>query len=107
LDIQVFYFIKLKGNFGNEKIYKIFSRIEFNETMMKKYFHSYNISSVILKLQYAYPDLSPTNKSEWHPIELDDNFYYINSMESIISTIETELISSKNIALKIFNKYFF
>jgi hypothetical protein len=55
---------------------------------------------------YAYPIYAPPQTPErWHPIQVSDGIYYINAFESIISTIETELISSKNVALLLAKKH--
>lgn len=38
---------------------------------------------------------------EWHPPKLGDNLYYVNSFESVVSTMETEMISARNVSLLI------
>lgn len=43
----------------------------------------------------AYPKLKPQKTV---PIILSKNLFYVNSFESLISTMETEAISGKNVA---------
>ena len=49
---------------------------------------------------YAYPVLDPLPAGvRFPPLILDDsNVFYVNAMESAFSTIETEMISGRNIA---------
>ena len=49
---------------------------------------------------YAYPVLHPVPVDKKFPSILldEDNVLYVNAMETAFSTIETEMISGKNIA---------
>ena len=47
----------------------------------------------------AYPVLNPT--SCWPPFVPQEGFVYVNAMESMVSCMETEIISAKNAALYI------
>ena len=43
----------------------------------------------------AYPVLNPT--AEWPAFRLQRGLYYINAMESAVSTMETEVVASRNV----------
>ena len=47
----------------------------------------------------SYPILKPKNIQP--PVKLHNNIYYTNSVESVVSTMETNLISAKNVSLLI------
>lgn len=50
---------------------------------------------------YAYPVLSPIPETQpFPPIVLDESegIFYVNAMETAFSTIETEMLSGKNVA---------
>jgi prenylcysteine oxidase/farnesylcysteine lyase len=44
----------------------------------------------------AFPRLDP--RVEFRPFKFADGLYYVNAMESIVSTMETEVIGSGNVA---------
>lgn len=90
---------------SGDTIYKIFSKNEVTESELYDYFSEFKW--VHRDWFYAYPKYyNLTTEKDWHDIEFDTNIYEINSMESIVSTIETEIISSKNIALLITKKFY-
>lgn len=43
----------------------------------------------------AYPLLNPT--TDWPPFRLAPALYYVNAMESPVSTMETEAIGARNV----------
>jgi prenylcysteine oxidase / farnesylcysteine lyase len=77
--------------------YKIFSSSERDDNFIEKYFR--NVDWKFKHSFLAYPMLTTINEDQIQPAKLDDNLYYVNSMESVISTMETEMISSKNVAM--------
>lgn len=51
----------------------------------------------------AYPELTPT--THWGPFEVDDNLFYTNSMERLVSTMETSMVAAKNVATLVLQKW--
>jgi len=78
----------------NRHVYKIFAHKELPQSYLDEMF--INHSKLVYHVWSAYPILKPT--TEYPPIELDENLYYLNAFEQSISTMETETIASKNIA---------
>eukprot|EP00026_Physarum_polycephalum_P003584 Phypoly_transcript_03597.p2 GENE.Phypoly_transcript_03597~~Phypoly_transcript_03597.p2 ORF type:complete len:256 (-),score=43.04 Phypoly_transcript_03597:59-826(-) len=73
---------------------KVFSRTPLTEETINSVF--VNGTVVYKKLIHAYPILRPPTR--FVPFELAEQLYYVNAMETAVSTIETETISAKNIA---------
>jgi len=55
--------------------------------------------------EYAYPDLVPFKPENLPEFLIADNIYHINAMESVVSTMETSIISSRNIVNLIEEKF--
>lgn len=51
---------------------------------------------MISSAQWKSPVLTPT--TTFPPIKLDKGFYYVNAFDSVISTIESSIISGRNVA---------
>eukprot|EP01080_Neovahlkampfia_damariscottae_P008818 gene8818-768_t len=83
--------------YDDHNLYKVFSTSERSDEFINHYFTK--VSWKFKHWFYAYPMLKPISKDEIQPSKLDENLYYINSMEAVVSTMETEMLSSKNIAL--------
>ncbi|OUM55692.1 hypothetical protein BVG19_g5269 [[Candida] boidinii] len=87
-----------------EYIYKIFSMQELDISTVTSFFknkrsskNDIEINNFYHKHWYSYPILKPITK--FNEFELDsDGFYYLNSMESFISTMETSALAGANIA---------
>ncbi|GME77677.1 unnamed protein product [[Candida] boidinii] len=87
-----------------EYIYKIFSLQELDISTVTSFFknkrssnNDIEINNFYHKHWYSYPILKPITK--FNEFELDsDGFYYLNSMESFISTMETSALAGANIA---------
>ncbi|KAJ3489421.1 hypothetical protein NLI96_g2134 [Meripilus lineatus] len=75
-----------------EFLVKIFSKERVEDEQLTNLFGE--VGWVYRKLWEAYPVLKPT--SEFPPVKLDRGFYYVNAFEPLISTLETETISSRN-----------
>jgi prenylcysteine oxidase / farnesylcysteine lyase len=82
---------------NGSRYYKIFSASERDDNFIEKYFR--NVDWKFKHSFLAYPMLKTMKENQIQPAKLDDNLYYVNSMESVISTMETEMISSKNVAM--------
>lgn len=78
---------------GKEEIYKIFSTRPLDEMTLSRIFSRY--SDVERWIWHAYPVLTPMK--EWPPFRLGERLYYVNGMESAVSTMETEAIAAKNV----------
>ncbi|MDI3341634.1 MAG: FAD-dependent oxidoreductase [Sphaerobacter sp.] len=74
-------------------IYKLFSRAELDEELLARLFRD-RVQTERLVWQ-AYPVLHPVK--EWPGFVLHPGLYYVNAMESGISTMETEVIASRNV----------
>jgi prenylcysteine oxidase/farnesylcysteine lyase len=76
-----------------ENIYRIFSRQKLTEDLLNKLFwERVETKQVVWD---AYPVLTPA--ASWPSFILDQGIYYVNAMESAISTMETEVVGSKNV----------
>lgn len=86
-------------------VFKLFSHKKISDSMVKSLFPGVQmITSHRWDRPGSYPILSPSvsPSEEWPPVVLDNHLlYYTSSMESVVSTMETSLISSMNIALLI------
>ncbi|KAH0838635.1 FAD/NAD(P)-binding domain-containing protein [Lanmaoa asiatica] len=71
---------------------KIFSKQRISDEWLSKAFD--HVGWVYRKEWDAYPVLPPT--ARFPPVKIDQGFYYVNSFEPFISTMETETIASRN-----------
>ncbi|CAG8607994.1 13357_t:CDS:2, partial [Acaulospora morrowiae] len=79
---------------NGETLHKIFSHQEMSDEVLDKMFTER--SWIFRKVWKAYPRLIP-NQS-FPKVELDKNFFYVNSYEPLISCMETECVSGNNVA---------
>ncbi|CAB5396339.1 unnamed protein product [Rhizophagus irregularis] len=86
---------------NGETINKLFSHQELSDEMLDRLYISR--SWTFRKVWKSYPKLLPNQT--FPPLEPDENFFYINSFEPFISTMETECVSSKNIIKLIARKW--
>lgn len=86
--------ILLIGSAGQRKmIYKIQSRTELDDQSLRQFFE--DVADVRRASWRAFPVLKPT--IEWPAFKLRRGLYYVNAMESVASTLETEVVASKNV----------
>lgn len=78
---------------GQETIYKLFSREALDDALLDAMF-TRRAETVRLVWQ-AYPVLNPA--PVWPPFRLAPGLYYVNAMESAVSTMETEAIAARNV----------
>ncbi|CAG8570761.1 15583_t:CDS:2, partial [Acaulospora colombiana] len=78
---------------NGETLHKIFSHQEMSDEVLDRIFTER--SWIYKKVWKSYPRLIP-NQS-FPRVEVDDNFFYVNSYEPFISTMETECVSGSNI----------
>ena len=75
-------------------VYKIFSRIELSRTDLAEYFTEIRHFEVVDWL--AYPDYS--TYPGLGPMRLQENLYYVNSIEWAASAMEMSALAAKNVA---------
>lgn len=77
----------------SQMIYKLFSREPLTDSLLSLLFME---RKQVERWQWqAYPVLTPT--TPWPPFQLSRGLYYINAMESAVSTMETGVIASRNV----------
>ncbi|KAF7354883.1 Prenylcysteine lyase [Mycena sanguinolenta] len=77
-----------------EWVVKIFSKKRISNKWLSKMFDN-QVGWVLRKEWDAYPVLPPT--SSFPDVKLAPNFYYVNSFEPFISTMETQTLASRNV----------
>lgn len=82
-----------KGNHGGQQVYKLFSRESLPDQLLDQMFAERTETERIT--WQAYPVLAP--KDSWPSFVLAKGIYYVNAMESAVSTMETEIIASRNV----------
>lgn len=80
-------------------LHKVFSRQELGEELLSRLF-SQRVQTHRLVWK-AYPVLRPA--AEWPPFVLSHGLYYVNAMESAVSTMETETMGSRNVVNLLLN----
>lgn len=78
---------------SGQNIYRIFSRHKLAEDLLNKLFIERSETKSLV--WDAYPVLTPA--AAWPSFVLEEGIYYVNAMESAISTMETEVMGSKNV----------
>jgi len=74
---------------------KIFSAAALSDEWLATVFGKGGIKWIYRKEWDAYPKLPPT--TTYPPVKLDRGFYYVNSFEPLMSTMETETVASRNV----------
>ncbi|KAG9223147.1 hypothetical protein PLEOSDRAFT_1111305 [Pleurotus ostreatus PC15] len=96
--------ISYHGKAGeNEWAVKIFSKERVSDEWLERIFPG-SVTWVFRKEWDAYPELPPTDS--FPPVKLDTGFYYVNAFEPLMSTMETETISARNIVDLLLNERF-
>lgn len=91
-----------KFNQNGHLVFKLFSHEYLADELLKEYFSEpVYISRMYWHKPGNYPYLSPNPLPVPTKLDRDGRLYYVNAMESIISTIETTLIQSRNVSLLI------
>ncbi|GAA5878578.1 hypothetical protein JCM3774_004071 [Rhodotorula dairenensis] len=77
-------------------------------TLLEDLFGRYNVAKTVEKTWLAYPKLAPVTDPErdYAPIRPDQGLYYVNAMERLVSTMETETVSAFNVASLLLNDFF-
>ena len=74
-------------------IYKVFSREPLDDELIGRVFA--RPAETTRVCWHAYPVLKPT--AQWPPFRIAHGLYYANAMESAVSTMETEVVASRNV----------
>lgn len=77
---------------GQETVYKLFSLEALDDALLDSMFS--RRADTVRFVWQAYPVLNPT--PVWPPFRLAPGLYYVNAMESAVSTLETEAIAARN-----------
>lgn len=78
-------------------VYKIFSKEKLTDDFIRDISGSWaNISWVYRKEWYSYPKLRPT--TNFTDFKVADGLWYLNGMETFISTMETSALAGANVA---------
>lgn len=77
-------------------VYKIFSLYEVSDDQITELFGDATVSWVHRKQWYSYPRLVPT--TDFGLFDLGNGLYYLNAIESFISTMETSALAGANVA---------
>jgi len=86
-------------------LYKVFSKVPLTDKVLDTVFTKREQVVVVpWNEPGAYPVLTPMK--QWPPIILAENVYYNNAWESAVSTMETQVLSARNIAQLIQRKAF-
>jgi len=79
---------------ADRSLYKLTSRGRISDSLLESMFECVeDVTEITWK---AFPRLEPT--STFSPFKFAPGLYYVNAMESIVSTMETEVIGSRNVA---------
>jgi len=98
-------FLDVKGvGEKGESVVKIFSKKRISDEWLEKMFGPGTVGWVHRKEWDAYPYLTPT--AYFTPIQLAENIYYINGMETLVSTMETETVAARNVVDMLLNDRF-
>lgn len=79
---------------ADRSLYKLTSRGEAPDSLLDSMFET--VDDVTEITWDAFPQLGP--RVEFPPFKFAPGLYYVNAMESVVSTMETEVIGSRNVA---------
>ncbi|KAG8713194.1 hypothetical protein FRC09_018986 [Ceratobasidium sp. 395] len=85
----------IERNGVTEYVVKIFSLEKIADATLATWFGQGKVGWVYRKEWDAYPYFPPTDK--FPPVKIDKGLYYVNAMEGLWSTMETETIASRNV----------
>ncbi|KAK0523988.1 hypothetical protein OC842_005969 [Tilletia horrida] len=96
--------IRPEDDTSSDFLVKIFSPNQMPDERLQELFGKETIKWVYRKQWDAYPVLDPTR--EFPPVELDEGLYYVNSLEPMISTMETSTVSARNVVALLLEKWY-
>lgn len=89
---------------AKEYVVKIFSHEVMTDDLLDRLFGLSTITWVKRHEWDSYPLLTPTTR--FPHIQVDDNLYYPNAMESLVSTMETSTVSARNAVGLLLRKWY-
>jgi len=78
-----------------EYVVKILSEEKLSEESLERLFGAESVKWVHTH-EWKTPVLTPT--TTFPPIKLDKGFYYVNALDSVLSTLESSIVSGRNVA---------
>ncbi|KAG9080729.1 hypothetical protein FRC06_006216, partial [Ceratobasidium sp. 370] len=84
----------IQRNGKTEYIARIFSKAAITDATLTRWFGVGKVGWVNRKEWDSYPVFPP--RTDFPPVKLDAGMYYVNSMEGLWSTMETQIISARN-----------
>ncbi|BGP37153.1 hypothetical protein JCM10449v2_001057 [Rhodotorula kratochvilovae] len=92
---------------GTFHVVKMFSDRSLEPEMLNALYGAGNVAKVVEKVWLAYPQLKPVkSEADLAPVRPDEGLYYVNAFERLISTMETETVSSFNVVSLLLNDFF-
>ncbi|GAA5932145.1 hypothetical protein JCM3775_004250 [Rhodotorula graminis] len=92
---------------GTFHVVKMFSSRSLEPEMLDALYGRGNVAKVVDKTWLAYPELRPVkSQGDFAPVRPDEGLYYVNGFERLISTMETETVSSFNVVSLLLNDLF-
>ncbi|KAF9786021.1 Prenylcysteine lyase-domain-containing protein [Thelephora terrestris] len=89
------YYSAIQRGQQEEYVVKILSKEQLPEESLERLFGPDSVKWVYTH-EWKTPVLTPT--TTFPPIRLDKGFYYVNAFDSVISTIESSIVSGRNVA---------
>lgn len=93
-----------KGTSSRDHVVKIFSPQPMTDGQLDSLFGTETIGWIYRQEWDAYPELKPTRR--FAPVSPDDGLFYINAMETLVSTMETSTVASRNAVALQLKKWF-
>lgn len=85
----------IKHGEQDEYVVKIFSEEKLPEESLERLFGPDSVKWARTR-EWKTPVLTPT--TTFPPIKLDKGFYYVNAFDSVMSTVESSIVSGRNVA---------
>jgi len=85
----------IRANGNEEYVVKILSEEKLSGETLERLFGPESVKWIRTH-EWKTPVLTPT--TTFPPIKLDKGFYYVNAFDSIISTLESSIVSGRNVA---------
>ncbi|GAA5927561.1 hypothetical protein JCM1841_002340 [Sporobolomyces salmonicolor] len=92
---------------GEVHVVKMFSSDTLDVETLNAIYGAGSVLKVIEKVWKAYPKLEPIlSPADLAPVRPDEGLYYLNAFERLVSTMETETVSSFNIVSLLLNDFY-
>ncbi|GAA5955139.1 hypothetical protein JCM21900_001622 [Sporobolomyces salmonicolor] len=92
---------------GEVHVVKMFSSDTLDVETLNAIYGAGSVLKVIEKVWKAYPKLEPIlSPADLAPVRPDEGLYYVNAFERLVSTMETETVSSFNVVSLLLNDFY-